>query len=95
MGQIFTPYEPDRALLLPLSPRDWLPEGQLVSFISETLEQLDLSPYFARYEQREGGRGNCPHAPARSNAEPNPGMLGLARPARRVHGTRSACPSTV
>jgi hypothetical protein len=45
MGQIFEPYEPDQALLFPPSPRDWLPDGHLAYFISETVEQLDLSAF--------------------------------------------------
>jgi transposase len=63
MGQIFEPYEPDQALLFPPSPRDWLPDGHLAYFISETVEQLDLSAFYAKYEQREDGRGNCAYEP--------------------------------
>jgi len=63
MGQIFEPYEPDQALLFPPSPRDWLPEGHLAFFISETVEQLELSDFYAKYEQREDGRGNCAYEP--------------------------------
>ena len=59
MGQIFEPYEPDQAVLFPPSPRDWLPEGHLVYFVSETVEQLELSTFYAKYELREDGRGNC------------------------------------
>ena len=63
MGQIFEPYEPDQALLFPPSPRDWLPEDHLAFFVSETVEQLDLSAFYAKYEQREDGRGNCAYEP--------------------------------
>ena len=63
MGQIFEPYEPDQAVLFPPSPRDWLPEGHLVYFVSETVEQLELSTFYAKYELREDGRGNCAYEP--------------------------------
>jgi len=39
----FRPYEPDQQILLPLSLRDWLPDGHLAYFISDTVDQLDLS----------------------------------------------------
>ena len=63
MGQIFEPYAPDQALLFPPSPRDWLPEGHLAFFISDTVEQLDLSALYRKYEQREDGRGRCAYEP--------------------------------
>ncbi len=63
MGQIFEPYQPGQALLFPPSPRDWLPEGHLAFFVSETVEQLELSAFYAKYEQREDGRGNCAYEP--------------------------------
>ena len=42
MGQLFEPYDPDQGLLLPPTLRDWLPEGHLAHFVSDTLDQLDL-----------------------------------------------------
>ena len=35
MGTTFRRYAPDQSLLLPPSPRNWLPEGHLVYFISD------------------------------------------------------------
>ena len=32
-------------------------------FISETVEQLELSAFYAKCEQREDGRGNCAYEP--------------------------------
>jgi len=61
MPTSFRPYEPDQSFLLPPSPRDWLPEGHLVYFISDTIEALDLSGFFERYEG--DGRRNCPYHP--------------------------------
>lgn len=58
----FRPYEPDQQLLLPPSLRDWLPPEHLAWFISETVDQLDLSEILSGY--RDGGQGNLPYHPA-------------------------------
>jgi transposase len=58
----FRPYEPDQQLLLPPSLRDWLPSDHLVWFISETVDQLDLSEIVETY--RDAGQGNLPYHPA-------------------------------
>jgi len=55
MSTTFRPYEPEQSLLLPPSPRDWLAENHLAYFISDTIEALDLSGFFARYEGDGGG----------------------------------------
>src|ERR1700680_1053928 len=62
MPTSFRPYAPDQSLLLPPSPRDWLPEGHLAYFISETVDTLDLSAFYAPYEG--DGRRNAPFDPA-------------------------------
>ncbi len=41
---------------------EWLPEGHLAYFISETVDTLDLSAFHARYAG--GGPGNQPFHPA-------------------------------
>ena len=58
----FRPYEPDQQLLLPPSLRDWLPPDHLAWFISETVDQLDLSEILDGY--RDGGQGNLPYHPS-------------------------------
>lgn len=63
MGQIFEPYEPDQPHLFPPSPRDWLPEGHLAYFISETVDELDLTAFMAKYSDREDGRGSLAYHP--------------------------------
>jgi len=63
MGQVFYPYEPDQTLLLPPSLRDWVPEGHLAHFVSDTVDELDLTALYARYEQREDGRGQLAYEP--------------------------------
>jgi len=61
MSTTFRPYQPNQSLLLPPSPKDWLPEGHLAYFISETVDRLDLSVFYRRYEG--DGRRNCPFDP--------------------------------
>jgi transposase len=63
MGQVFYPYEPDQALLFPPSLRDWLPDGHLAHFLSDTVDQLDLTAFYTRYEQRADGRGQLAYEP--------------------------------
>jgi hypothetical protein len=52
MGQTFHPYDPDQGHLFPPSPRDWMPEGHLAFFVSETIDELDLEPFYAKFRQR-------------------------------------------
>ena len=61
MGTTFRPYSPDQELLLPPSLNEWLPEGHLAYFISDVVEELDLSAFYARYEG--SGRRNSPFDP--------------------------------
>ena len=55
-------YEPQQVMLLPASLQDWLPEGHLAYFISDTVDALDLSAFYARYAG--GGARNQPFHPA-------------------------------
>ncbi len=48
MGTHYRPYELEQAFLLPPSLRDWLPEDHLLYFISDTIDQLDLSAFHPR-----------------------------------------------
>ncbi len=61
MGTTFRPYSPDQELLLPPSLNEWLPEGHLAYFISDVVDELDLSAFYARYEGN--GRRNSPFDP--------------------------------
>ena len=45
MGTTFRPYSPDQELLLPPSLNEWLPEGHLAYFVSDVVEELDLSRF--------------------------------------------------
>jgi transposase len=62
MPTSYLPYEPDQDLLLPHSLREWLPEGHLAHYISDTIDALDLRAFYARYE--DGGPRNQPFHPA-------------------------------
>ena len=57
----YLPYDPDQQLLLPQALQEWLPEDHLAYFISDIVDQLDLSEIMARYEQER--RGGQPYHP--------------------------------
>lgn len=61
MAKTYRPYVPEQDLLLPPSLRDWLPEGHLAFFVSDLIDQLDLSAITAPYEDEE--RGYPPYHP--------------------------------
>ena len=62
MSKTFRPYEPDQVFLMPASMRDWLPSEHLAYFISDVVDQLDLSAIMERYAREE--RGYPPYHPA-------------------------------
>ena len=62
MPTSYRPYEPDQVMLLPAAAQDWLPPGHLAYFIHDTIDTLDLSAFYARYEG--GGARNQPFHPA-------------------------------
>ncbi len=62
MNKTFRPYDLDQRLLLPPDLREWLPEGHLALFISDVVDELDLSAIFQAYEGE--GRGQPPYHPA-------------------------------
>ena len=50
----FRPYQPDQLLLLPPSIQEWLPEGHLARFVSEVVDELNLSAIERRYDEERG-----------------------------------------
>jgi transposase len=54
-------YLPEQDLLLPPSLRQWLPDDHLVYFVSDVVDQLDLSAMHAVYEKER--RGQPPYDP--------------------------------
>ena len=61
MSKTYLPYDPGQQLLLPQALQEWLPEDHLAYFISDIVDQLDLSEITARYEQER--RGGPPYNP--------------------------------
>jgi hypothetical protein len=55
MAKTYRPYLPEQDLLLPPSLRDWLPEGHLVYFVGDLIDELNLSVIESHYEQEERG----------------------------------------
>lgn len=62
MSASYIPYCPGQQQLLPCALQDWLPEGHLAYFISDTVDSLNLGAFHARYAS--GGPRNQPFHPA-------------------------------
>ena len=52
----FKAYDLDQLLLLPADMRQWLPEDDLVYFIIDIVNQLDLGEIVSRYDTSKGGQ---------------------------------------
>ena len=61
MAKTYRPYVPEQDLLLPPSLREWLPEDHLAFFVSDLIDQLDLSAITSGYEDED--RGYPPYHP--------------------------------
>ena len=61
MSKTYRPYDPDQQLLLPAALREWLPDDHLAYFISDVVDELELSEITARYERES--RGGPPYHP--------------------------------
>ncbi len=61
MSKTYRPWNPDQSWLLPPSPREWLPENDLVFFVLDVVKELDLSAIFGKYEREQ--RGYPPYHP--------------------------------
>jgi transposase len=61
MSKTFKPYEPDQQYLLPPSLKEWLPNKHLAYFISDVLDELDLSEIIKVYADED--RGYPPYHP--------------------------------
>ncbi len=61
MSKTYRPYDPEQMLLMSVALQDWLPWDHLAYFISDVVEQLDLSAIMSRYETEE--RGYPPYHP--------------------------------
>ncbi len=61
MAKPYRTYLPEQDLLLPPSLREWLPDDHLVYFVSDVVDQLNLSAIESVYE--EDDRGQPPYHP--------------------------------
>ena len=61
MSKTFRPYDPDQMFLMPVSMREWLPASHLAYFISDLVEELDLTAILKRYKYED--RGYPPYHP--------------------------------
>src|SRR5271167_3079975 len=56
MAMNFLACDREQAFLMPLDPRDWLPEGHLAWFVLESVEQMDLASFYGSYRVDGWGR---------------------------------------
>jgi transposase len=56
MPKVYRSYQPEQDFLLPPSPREWLPEDHLAYFVSDVVDQLDLTPMHAVYGEEQRGQ---------------------------------------
>jgi transposase len=61
MGKTYRSYLPEQDFVLPPSLREWLPEDHLAYFVSDVVDELDLSAVESIYEKEE--RGQPPYHP--------------------------------
>jgi transposase len=54
MPKTFRAYIPEQSLLLPPSLSDWIPEGHLARFVSDVVDELDLSSIESAYDEERG-----------------------------------------
>ena len=62
MGKTFRAYDMSQLMLLPPDLRQWLPDDHLALYVSDIVEQLDLSGILQSYEAGDG-RGRPPYHP--------------------------------
>ena len=55
MSKTYLPYDPDQQLLLPAALQEWLPDDHLAYFISDVVDQLDLSDNHRPLRGRKAG----------------------------------------
>jgi transposase len=61
MAKTYRPYCPEQMLLLPPTLQEWLPEDHLAYFVSDVVDELDLSAIESYYEKDD--RGQPPYHP--------------------------------
>jgi len=56
MAMNFLACDREQAFLMPLDPRDWLPEGHLAWFVLASVEEMDLDAFYGSYRVDGWGR---------------------------------------
>jgi transposase len=54
MAKVYRAYVPEQDLLLPQNVREWLPDDHLAHFVSDVVDQLDLTAIESRYQEERG-----------------------------------------
>ena len=72
MPTTFSPDEPDQMLLLAPDMRDWLPKGTLRITLSDLVDGLDLTAFYAPYEGDGRRNAPCRIDDARGSEMPHP-----------------------
>ena len=62
MPTTYRRYQPDQPLLLPPDLQEWVPPGHLAHHVSDVVDALDLTAFYAPYEG--DGRRNAPYEPS-------------------------------
>ena len=62
MPTTYRRYQPDQPLLLPPDLQEWVPPGHLAHHVSDVVDALDLTSFYAPYEGN--GRRNAPYEPS-------------------------------
>src|SRR4029434_3802164 len=86
MAKTYRPYVPEQDLLLPPSLRDWLPEDHLAYFVSDLIDQLDVSESTAVYDRER--RASRASQQARTREQPAAAPRGSHAAARPGGGGR-------
>ena len=64
MAKTYRSYLPEQNLLLPPSLREWLPDDHLAFFVSDVVDQLNLSAIESVYEEDDARTDDGKNAPA-------------------------------
>jgi transposase len=86
MGARFIGADREQVFLMPPSLRDWVPEGHLVWTVLDSVEELDLSAFYAAY--RADGHGRPAYEPSMMIALL---LYAYARGTRSSRGIERAC----
>ena len=77
MGKSYRRYLPEQGFLLPPSLREWLPENHLVYFVSDVVDNLNLTALDAMYGDRGNRASGTPYDPRMMTKVPA-GVCGIA-----------------